>query len=203
MTGRHAMSDGDGVTVEVPVSGGENVMVPVIRAIVHRVGDPRTIILQRRDIADEVVRGRLEIPGGRWRSGEAPDEAIRREVAEETGLEISQVIGVVPHEVAGKVTVFAIAPLVVVAGGPGAFPASHLVLVAEADGEPTPEVGETADVRWWSLEDVARLLSTDVDAFIPSTAVALRAYVRQVGMPRPDQDVGATGSGPDPRRMRR
>lgn len=181
MTGRHRIFDGEAeVVVDVPVSGGENVMVPVIRAIVRRVGDPRTILLQRRDIADEVVRGRFEIPGGRWRSGEAPDAAIRREVAEETGLEIVDVVGVVAHDFGGHTIVSDITPLVVVAGGPGAFPAAHIVLIADADGMPRPEIGETDDVRWWALAEVSSLLGADVEAFIPSTAVALRAYLRYV-----------------------
>ena len=185
MTGRHRVGDGGvDVTVDVPISGGENVMVPVIRAVVHRTGDPRTILLQRRDIAGEVVRGRLEIPGGRWRAGEAPDEAITREVAEETGLVIAHVAGVVRHEFEGRVVVSDVTPLVVVAGGSGAFPATHVVLIARADGEPRPEAGETADVRWWSLADVSQLLAADVDAFIPSTAVAVRAYLRHLEGPR-------------------
>ena len=182
MTGRHRMWDGDAeVEVTVPVSGGENVMVPVIRAIVHPPGDPTTIILQRRDIPTESVRGRLEIPGGRWRSAEAPDDAVRREIHEETGLEVVRVRGVGRHEFEGRITVAGIEPLVVVAGGAGAFPAAHMVVIAEAVGDPRPEAGETADVRWWTIADVERLLAADVDAFIPSTAVALRAYGRFLG----------------------
>ena len=46
----------------------------------------RRILLQRRDKPGEVVRGRWEVPGGRWRAGERPDVAVAREVEEETGV---------------------------------------------------------------------------------------------------------------------
>lgn len=179
MTGRHRMWDADGdrdVDVDVPVSGGENVMVPVIRAVVHRVGDPNTIILQRRDIALESVRGRLEIPGGRWRAGESPDAAVRREILEETGLVLTTAHGVDVHDF-GRQAVAGVRPLIVASGSRGAFPAIHVVVVAEADGEPRSRPGETIDVRWWHVGQVVDLLDTDIDAFIPSTAVALRAYL--------------------------
>ena len=179
MTGRHRMWDGsDEVEVDVPVSGGENVMVPVIRAIVHPPGDPGTILLQRRDIPEESVRGRLEIPGGRWRSAEDPAAAIGREVAEETGLAVTRIHGIEGHVVDDERTIAAIQPLVVVAGVAGAFPAAHIVVVVEAEGSLRPEKGETADVQWWDLGEVRHLLATDPDAFIPSSAVAIRVYGR-------------------------
>lgn len=182
MTGRHRVWDGsDEVEVDVPVSGGENVMVPVIRAIVHPPGDPRTVLLQRRDIPDESVRGRLEIPGGRWRSGEDPADAIRREVAEETGLTVTRVRGVSGHAIDDARLIAAIEPLVVVAGVAGAFPAAHIVVVAEAAGALRAEDGETSDVRWWPLDEILDLLGEDPDAFIPSSAVALRTYGDHVG----------------------
>lgn len=177
MTGRHRMLDGDReVVVAVPVSGGENVMVPVIRAIVHPPGRPATVLLQRRDIEGERVRGRLEIPGGRWRSGEAPEAAIAREIAEETGLHVSKVIGVTSERFPDGRVVAALTPLVVASGATGAFPAAHVVVIVEADGAPRPEVGETADVRWWPMTEIVDLLDDDLDAFIPSSAVALRSY---------------------------
>lgn len=184
MTGRHRMWDGtDHVEVDVPVSGGENVMVPVIRAVVHRPGDPTTILLQRRDDPSEPVRGRIEIPGGRWRAGERPDEALRREVEEETGLVVHRIDGVQDHDVDRRRSIAAVTPLVVVAGTEGAFPAIHVVLIAEADGTPRPQAGETSDVRWWTLGDVRGLLAAEPEAFIPSSAVALTVYLMRMGSP--------------------
>lgn len=178
MTGRHSIWDGLAeVEVAVPVSGGENVMVPIIRAVVARVDDSRTILLQRRDIPDEPVRGKLEIPGGRWRAGESPIAALTREIDEETGLSISSVQGVGIDEVDQHRRLALVEPLVVVAGTVGTFPAIHVVLRAQADGDPVDAPGETVDVRWWPIRDVVEAIGRDPDGFIPSSRVAIGAYV--------------------------
>ena len=71
--------DGGWLDVKVPEMGGEALVVPNVAAIV--LNESRTaMILQRRDKAGEPVRGKLEIPGGRWAAGESPDVAVAREV---------------------------------------------------------------------------------------------------------------------------
>ncbi|MCB1245943.1 MAG: NUDIX domain-containing protein, partial [Acidimicrobiia bacterium] len=137
MTGRdRVLVDGVWVEVDVPVSGGENVVLPVVRVIVRREGFPvarAPVLVQRRDQAGEPVRGRLEIPGGRWRSGEPPDACAIREVAEETGIEVSMVEGVLVDRTHGDGATAIVRPLVVVAGIEGRFPAVHTVLTAVGD----------------------------------------------------------------------
>jgi|GEM_PF-905526 len=182
MTGRHEMFDGTkAVTVDVPLSGGENVMVPVVRAVVVSQAHPDSIILQRRDDASESVIGQLEIPGGRWRSGESPVDAISREVAEETGLHVIRVDGVSIDCLDDRRSVASIRPLVVVAGIGGAFPAAHMVLVVEAVGTLRSAPGESADVRWWHLDEIRTAMGQNRDDFIPSTYAALDAYLDWLG----------------------
>lgn len=50
------------------------------------------LLIQRR--ADNTVAGKWDIPGGRMSFGESIDEALRREVKEESGLEV-EVVGAV------------------------------------------------------------------------------------------------------------
>jgi 8-oxo-dGTP diphosphatase len=73
--------------VSVPEMGGEALVVPNVGAIVLDEAGER-LLLQRRDKPGEPVQGLLEVPGGRWRAGEAPDRAVAREVEEETGVEL-------------------------------------------------------------------------------------------------------------------
>lgn len=182
MTGTHEMYDGEReVTVSVPSSAGENVMVPVVRAIVRSPEHPDSIVLQRRDNASESVIGHLEIPGGRWKSGESPVDAISREVAEETGLTVVSVDGVSIDDLDDRRSIATIRPLAVVAGIRGAFPAAHMVLVVEAEGGVRPAPGETADVRWWHLDEVSAALANRRDEFVPSTVAALEAYMDWLG----------------------
>jgi len=184
MTGRHTIRDvgqEEQSSVDVPVHGGENVMVPVIRAIVRPVGDVSRILLQRRDDPSESVRGALEIPGGRWRSGESPIDAIVREVAEESGIVVVAVHGVDIERLDSHRSIASISPLMVAAGLEASYPAIHVILVADGEGSPRPEPGETADGRWWPLVDVVTHMESDPEGFIPSTLAALRAYVAWLG----------------------
>lgn len=177
MTGRHTMWDGSReIEVPTPVSGPDNVMTPVIRAVVTD-RSRANILLQRRDVPNEPVRGLLEIPGGRWIAAEPPEVAITREVRDETGITLLHIEGVTEDRIDDRRSMATIRPLVVIAGTHGAYPATHTVLVAVGEGNPRPEPGGTTDVRWWPLGDVRHALVTDRRAFVPAAWAALTAYV--------------------------
>lgn len=177
MTGRHSMFDGAReVTVSVPVSGSENVMVPVIRAIVRREDNEDLILLQRRSGDMASVRGKCELPGGVWRAGASPISEVAREVAEETGIEVSTVSGVAVTEIDGRRSIATIEPVAVIAGFHDAFPAVHVVLAAVGSGVPRGQEGESYDVRWWPTAEIRAELVRQPDAFIPSSRCALDAY---------------------------
>jgi len=168
----------DWIELPVPESGGEAVVVPNINAIVYDGPARRRILLQRRDKPGEVVRGRLEVPGGRWRAGQPPDTEVVREVVEETGVTVTAVAAAVeridhePH----VATVIA-RPLAVVVGVAGAYPSLHVLFECYGEGEPQPVPGETADPRWWDIADVRELLAADPDAFVWHTAAMLSAVI--------------------------
>jgi len=175
------MFDGErDVTVPVPVSGTENVMVPVIRAIVVRDEGPRAILLQRRANPAEAVYRLLEIPGGMWRAGESPIAAISREVREETDVVLTSVSGVSVDDIDDRRSIATLRPLAVIAGIYEAFPAIHVVVVATGTGVPNPSDGESYDVQWWPTEAVRSELQLRPEVFIPSTRAAITAYLASV-----------------------
>lgn len=49
----------------------------------------RTVLVLRRSSADRFLPGAYDLPGGGLEPGESPDDGIRREVLEETGLHTS------------------------------------------------------------------------------------------------------------------
>lgn len=167
----------DGRWLQAPVAamGGEALVVPNIAAVVLRVG-AEEVLLQRRD-KPEVVRGRLEIPTGRWRAGETPWEALTREVAEETGLTVRSMAGEGRRlEVRPGRPVYALAPAAVVVGAGGAYPALLVAFTCRAEGVPRPLPGETADPRWYPIDEVRRLLS-DPGQFTPPAYAVLAAWL--------------------------
>ena len=164
------------VDVAVPEMGGEPLVVPNVAAIVHNpTGD--AILLQRRDKPREPVRGRLEIPGGRWRAGEPPEVAAAREVAEETGIDLVAPIPGIGRVQVGENRSCAVArPLAVINGLEGTYPSLHVLFECVGDGEPRPQPGETADTRWWPISEVATLLSERPEEFVDQTRAMLTAY---------------------------
>lgn len=164
------------IDVPVPEMDGEPLVVPNVAAIVHNeAGD--AILLQRRDKPGEPVRGKLEIPGGRWRAGEAPDAAVAREVGEETGLSLVEPFPPVDRVVAGDNRSCAVArPVAVINGLEGSYPSLHVLFECVGAGEPRAQDGETADPRWWPVSDVVELLKRAPDEFVDQTRAMLVAY---------------------------
>ena len=169
----------DGQTwIDLPVaeSGGEAVVVPNVAGIVYRGDERAEMLLQRRDKPFEAVRGRLEIPGGRWRAGEAPDAALAREVLEEAGVMLTSVGGAIVRIRLEPQVAFSVArPLAVVNGMEGAYPALHVLFECHGEGEPRPMTGETADPRWWPVDEVRAHLAADPSDFVWHTRAMLAA----------------------------
>ena len=162
------------VHVAIPEMDGEAIVVPNVAAVVYS-EDRARLVLQRRDKPGEAVRGRLEVPGGRWRAGESPEVAVRREVFEETGLTVVEMLtGSTDYSFKAGVSVQASRPSAVVAGLAGAYPALLLAFECVAVGVPRPLAGETAAPAWWELGDVSSHLDNDPEDFVWQTAAILR-----------------------------
>jgi 8-oxo-dGTP pyrophosphatase MutT (NUDIX family) len=164
------------ITLPVPDLDGEALVLPLVSALVYDGLDRRRILLQRRDRPGEAVRGRLELPGGRWSAGERPDVAVAREVLEETGVRLTAVaagIEITRHE--ANVAMATARPLAVVNGIDGAFPGLHVLFECYGEGEPRPVPDEVADPRWWPVADVRRHLADHPEDFVWHTRALLAA----------------------------
>jgi 8-oxo-dGTP diphosphatase len=67
-----------------PSSGPDLPVVPCVGAIVHDL-DGRLLLIRRGHAPHA---GSWSLPGGRVEAGETPEQAVEREVREETGLEV-------------------------------------------------------------------------------------------------------------------
>lgn len=162
--------------VSIPEMSGEALVVPNVAAIVLS-EDRRAMLLQRRDKPGEPVRGMLEVPGGRWGAGEAPELAVAREVREETGVElIESVAGTGRIEIAEHRSCGYVRPIAVVNGMEGVYPSLHVVFECIGAGDPVGQPGETADPRWWPIADVRTLLRDDPEQFVDQTRAMLTVY---------------------------
>lgn len=102
------------------------------------VRDGQLLLIRRRN---DPARGRWSLPGGRVEAGELLADALKREVREETGLEIS--VG----DLAGILEV--------------PRPGTHYVILdyfATVEGSSTPLAADDAtEARWVALDDVIRM----------------------------------------------
>lgn len=160
--------------VAIPAMEGAGLVVPNVAAVVY--SETRTeILLQRRDKPGEVVRGRLEVPGGRWNAGESAAQAVRREVFEETGISVTEMLnGATAYDFPAGISLEVTHPSAVVAGLHGAYPAVQIAFECVGIGLPRPLPGETAGPAWWALDDARNHLEDHPDDFVWQTAAILR-----------------------------
>jgi ADP-ribose pyrophosphatase YjhB (NUDIX family) len=97
-------------------------------------GQGTEILLSRRAVPPK--KGQWDLVGGFVEAGETPDEAVRREVKEETGCRLSKV--------EGRGTA---------AGAYDGEPTLNFLFTGRLAGE--PKAGDdSAELRWWPLEGV-------------------------------------------------
>lgn len=126
---------------------------PTASAVVERDG---RILLTRRGI--EPFLGMWDLPGGFVEAWERPQEAVRRELAEETRLDVA---------VTGLVGIF---PDVYGAGGGTTLNIVYAAAVVSGDGEPASDVSE---LGWFEPDE----LPAPAEFAFASCAEALAAYV--------------------------
>ena len=167
--------------VPVPEMGGEPLIVPNVAAMVLSESGQR-ILLQRRDKPGEPVRGKLEVPGGRWRAGESPGQAVAREVYEETGVTIVRPPPRLERIEMAENRACAVARgVTAIVGLDGSYPSLHVLFECVGQGEPRPQPGETADPRWWPIDEVRELLGRRPDSFVDQTRAMLITYLGSEG----------------------
>jgi len=169
--------DEEWIDVPVPEMSGEPLVVPNVGAIVLS-EDRSSILLQRRDKPWEPVRGKLEVPGGRWGAGESPEVAVAREVREETGIELIELVtGTGRVDITTNRSCGFVHPVAVVVGLEGTYPSLHVLIECVGSGDPVALPGETADPRWWPIEEVQQALDENPGQFVDQTRAMLTVYL--------------------------
>jgi ADP-ribose pyrophosphatase YjhB (NUDIX family) len=121
------------------------------------VDDAGRVLLARRAIDPE--RGKWDLPGGFLEAGEHPLDGLRRELREETGLDVE------PQEFLGAwMDVY----------GDSGRPTLNLYWICRADGEPHAS-DDIDDVRWFASDE----LPGDDELAFTVNALVLAAWRQQ------------------------
>jgi len=143
-----------------------NMCVPVVSAIIEReMNDETEILVQTRWKTGKGAEysGTLEIPAGGIDKYENIYDALRREVFEETGLQVikikpdSKTKTYSPRDDAG----FAFAPFCCQQQLKAGLPWIGFVFICEVENkEPTPQESEVKDIRWIKKSELKKLVDT-------------------------------------------
>lgn len=162
----------------------EKFAIPAVGAIiVKRINSEEYILVQDRKKGDG-MDGMLEIPAGKIREDESIFEALKREVWEETGLNITTVQGEDESsclDVAGNKTML-FSPYCMTQNLSGASSGAYSIIlsifICEAEGEPLKYTNETENIRWMKRDELEDIVYKSPEKVFLMHTQALRKYLK-------------------------
>jgi 8-oxo-dGTP diphosphatase len=152
------------------------------RAIIERINDnEKQIVIQTRSKPDEPFK--IELPGGRIEPFESLIHALRREVREETGLEITEIEGEETRmDTAGinpEFVVECIKPFGAYQTIKGPIDSVGYYFRCKADGELLKSGDETTDIRWINIKELSDLIINTPLQFSNVDRAGIIYYLKQ------------------------
>ncbi|MCY1702830.1 gamma-glutamylcyclotransferase [Deinococcus sp. SL84] len=168
--------------IELPAPTTESFAVPCAAALIVRtVGGVPCLLLQTRcKPGAGRENGLLELPAGKVREYESVFDTLRREVAEETGLTLTQIGGEAACRTGASLGygVQTFQPYCVTQNLSGGYSILLTTFLCEAAGEPQGS-SESHSPRWVPLTELQGLLDARPETFYPLHLGALRQYLAE------------------------
>ena len=158
----------------------EHFAIPAASVILRKHVDEKEFILiqERQKSGGGKENGMLEIPGGKIREYENIFSALRREVKEETGLDVTRIQGedeVIETIINGNKTI-SFTPFCTTQNLSGAYSLIVNIFICEAKGDLLVETNETQNLRWVNIEELKNMVKNNADQFFLMDVTALKKY---------------------------
>lgn len=159
----------------------ERFAIPGVGGILERtVERKRYILIQERCKRDAPKEyGLLEIPTGKVREFESIFTCLRREVKEETGLDVLEIQGedTTTLNDYDRYRVLNFAPFCSAQNLKGEYPIMVQIFICKVTGTLTDHTDETQNLRWISLTELQQKLDAEEDRFYPMHVATLKKYL--------------------------
>lgn len=153
---------------------------PGVGGIIQKTIDGMDYILVQDRFKEgaEAERGLIEIPAGKIREFENIFDCLRREIWEETGLTVTNIIGEEDAEIieSNGYQVINYQPFCSSQNIQGNYPIMVQTFLCTAQGEVLTETNESKNIRWLPVQELSKLLDKHVELFYPMHVVALKKY---------------------------
>jgi 8-oxo-dGTP diphosphatase len=155
---------------------------PAVSAIIEKdINGEKYILVQRRQKEDgNQSNGLLEVAGGKIREYENIFDALRREVLEETGLNVIKIYGEgdCVSEQVGCVNTINFNPFCVTQNLNGIYSLIMMTFICCAEGEPAIKTNESTDIRWAKIDEIEKMVEDFPETIFPMDIVPLKKYIR-------------------------
>lgn len=160
----------------------EKFMKPGVGGIIEQTIDGMKHILMQERCKEDAPseEGLLEIPAGKIREFENIFDCLRREIREETGLEVTEIVGEensVIYELNGY-RVLSYEPFANAQNTQGSYPIMVQIFICKAKGELAVETNETKRLRWVPVKELQELIDKQHHRFYPMHVNTLRKYIK-------------------------
>lgn len=137
------------------------------------------ILIQERHKDNASEKGLIEIPAGKVREFESVYECLRREIFEETGLEVIAIDGEDKAEFSQskEYKVLSYIPFTCAQNIEGKYPIQVEIFICRTRGEILNETNETQNIRWVTLAEINEMLKNDEDRFYAMHITTLKKYI--------------------------
>jgi len=160
----------------------EKFMKPGVGGIVEQwIEDTLHILIQERCKEDAPLEdGLIEIPAGKIREFENIYDCLRREIYEETGLEVTEINGEAESRYfeSNGYKVLSYEPFANAQNLQGTYPIMVQIFICKAKGSLAVSTNETRKLRWVPLDELNSLLEHQCSRFYPMHVHTLRKYTK-------------------------